>query len=93
MTITAYPEGGFMATGPASVRIVQALTIRRALMLYAQTGMKVNRAYTPTAMLNTASNITGKKYKRGQYLIAAAELMDWTEQQRNQTNADQGETK
>jgi hypothetical protein len=42
-----------------------------ALRLYAQTGMKANTAYTPSAMLRAAERWTGQKFKRGQYLEAA----------------------
>jgi hypothetical protein len=37
--------------------------------------MKVNRAYTPSNMLATASHLTGQKFKRGEY-IKAAEALD-----------------
>ena len=53
------------------VRAFQARTIARALRLYAKTGLKPNRAYTPSAMLATASNITGLTFKRGEYERAA----------------------
>jgi len=52
----------------------QALAIRHGLRLYAKTGMKPNRDWTPTAMLRVASQITGKKYKRGDYLRAADDI-------------------
>lgn len=55
----------------------QALAIASALRIYARTKMKVNRDYTPTAMLRNASYITGTIYKRGQYLIAADDLEKW----------------
>jgi hypothetical protein len=56
-------------------RTYQAVVVAKALKLYAKTGMKANRAYTPTNMLRTAGNITGKKYKRGQYMVAHDDLM------------------
>ncbi len=49
----------------------QAIAIRQALILYAKTGIKANRAYTPTAMLAAAQRITGKTFRRGQYIQAA----------------------
>lgn len=52
----------------------RCLAIAKALRLYHQHKIKVNRAYTPGAMLNAASGITGKTYKRGAYLAAAADL-------------------
>lgn len=50
------------------------LTIASALTLYAKTGLKPNRAYTPTNMLKAATDITGKTYKRGQYQQAADDI-------------------
>jgi hypothetical protein len=66
-------------TGAAGVTTYQALVIRKALELYVKTGIRVNRAYTPTAMLNTASKITGKQFKRGEYQKAISELTIWLE--------------
>jgi len=45
-----------------------------ALKLYAKTGMKASRAYTPTNMLKTATRYTGNKYKRGEYMTAHDDL-------------------
>ena len=56
------------------VAAFRAKTIAVALELYAKTGIKVNRAYTPTAMLAAAAEITGQPYKRGQYVQAAADI-------------------
>lgn len=50
------------------------LTIASALTLYAKTKLKVNRAYTPTNMLNAATKITGVTYKRGEYQKAANDI-------------------
>jgi hypothetical protein len=52
----------------------RAVVIKHALILYAETGRKANRMYTPTNMLNAATSITGKTYKRGQYVQAAADI-------------------
>lgn len=57
-------------------RTYQALVIAKALEIYANTGMKVNRAYTPTAMLKMAEKITGKNFKRGDYLRAAQAIRE-----------------
>lgn len=59
------------------IRVYQAAAIKSGLKLYANTGMKPNRAWTPSAMLKTASAITGKPYKRGQYAVAIADLESW----------------
>jgi len=59
----------------------QAITLARALRLYARTGMKANRAYTPSAMLATASRITGRAYPARAYTQAADDLFCWAEAQ------------
>lgn len=65
-------------TGSA-VNVYVALTLASALKLYAKTGMKANRAYTPKNMIAKASQITGKKFKARDYLGAAAALKEWAE--------------
>lgn len=57
----------------------RAMVISGALRMYARTGMKVNRAYTPSAMLAAATSMTGVKYKRGEYLKAADDLKNLVE--------------
>ena len=64
-------------SGPQGVATYRAIVIKHGLKLYAKTGMQPNRAYTPTAMLRTAGQITGKAYKRGQYAQAIADLESW----------------
>lgn len=59
-----------------NVMKARGLIIASALSVYARTGMKVNRAYTPTAMLKIASEITGKKYKRGEYMQASIDIKE-----------------
>jgi hypothetical protein len=63
--------------GPAGVATYRAIVLKHALTLYAKHGIKPNRAYTPTAMLQAAGQITGKVYRRGQYELAAADLESW----------------
>lgn len=58
----------------ASPRGFQCIAIASALEFYAKTKMKVNSAYTPTNMLATANKLTGKNFKKGQYIEAATEL-------------------
>lgn len=60
--------------------IYQALAIKAALRLYAKTGIKANRAYTPKNMIATASKITGRKFKARDYLGAADALQAWVDQ-------------
>lgn len=65
------------------IDIVQAITIAKALDIYAQTGLKVNTAYTPTAMIRAANAITGHVYRRGQYRMAAQALREWARRQKD----------
>jgi hypothetical protein len=71
-------NGGQSFTG-SDVGIFQAAVIASALRLYAKTGMRANRAYTPTAMLAAAKRITGQSFKRGQYAEAADALTAYVE--------------
>lgn len=63
--------------GAAAVNVYRAAAIKAALGLYAKTGMQVNRAYTPSAMMRAAAEITGKKFKARDYAGAAAALSAW----------------
>jgi hypothetical protein len=64
-------------SGPKGVATYRAITLKHGLKLYAKHGIKPNSAWTPTAMLRTAGQITGKTYKRGQYEQAIADLEAW----------------
>ena len=64
-------------SGKAGVDTFRAIVIRSGLDLYARTGLKPNRAYTPSAMLRVAGEITGKTFKRGQYQQAIDALTEW----------------
>lgn len=55
-------------------RTFQYLTIASALELWAKHKIRANRAYTPKAMIRTASSLLGKKFAARDYLGAAAEL-------------------
>lgn len=68
--------------GKGAVDIYRATAIKCALSLYHRTGLKANRAYTPSAMLRAATDITGQSFKRGQYIEAVRALDTWIEQQR-----------
>jgi hypothetical protein len=68
-------SGSTSFVGREAVSVFQCKVIARALRFYNDTGMKVNRAYTPTNMLRTASALTGQTFKRGEY-IKAAEALD-----------------
>lgn len=54
-----------------------AASLKVGLRLYAKSGIKPNRAWTPSAMLKQANKITGKTYKLGkrdEYLRAANDI-------------------
>jgi hypothetical protein len=72
-------KGGITFAGPDAVALYRAMALRSGLGLYAKTGMRPNREWTPTAMLKAAGGICGKTYKRGQYEQAAADLTQWIE--------------
>lgn len=62
----------FTGEGIDRFRIV---VIKNAIKLYKNTGMKANRAYTPTNMRKAAEQITGKTFKARDWdgMIAALE--------------------
>ncbi len=74
-------------TAITNVSVYRAMVVASALRLYAKTGMKANRAYTPKAMLATASQITGKTFRARDYVGAADALKAWAEAQRQQAEA------
>ena len=63
--------------GKEGVDTFRAVVLKHGLMLYVSHGIKPNRAWTPTAMLRTAGEITGHTYKRGQYTQAIVDLEIW----------------
>jgi hypothetical protein len=67
--------------GPDQVGRFQAIVIARALDLYRTTGMRANRAYTPKAMMATASRILGRTFKPRAYQEAADALRAWAYRQ------------
>lgn len=64
-------------SGENGVKTFKAIALKNGLKLYARTGMKPNRAWTPSAMLQAAGALTGKVFKRGQYDAAIAALDEW----------------
>lgn len=54
--------------------IYQALVISNALKLYAQTGLRANRSYTPRNMMKAAHAITGLTFKARDYMGASEAL-------------------
>ncbi len=69
-------DGGTMMVGPKAVNVFRLITIQAGLkMLHRTNGrMLITRTATPTALFRLASEVTGAKYKRGQYEKAIAEL-------------------
>ena len=63
--------------GREAVEVFRAKVMASGLRLYAKTGMKPNRMYTPTAMMRCAAEITGRKFKARDYAGAAAALDDY----------------
>lgn len=74
-------------SGPAGVATYQAITLKHALVFYAKTGCKVNRAYTPKRMMALASHITGQTFKPRGYQAAIDALEAWI--QANGTSGEQ----
>lgn len=60
--------------GTAAVNVYAMTVLASGLRLYAKTGMKPNRAYTPKAMMAAAEMHTGQKFKARDYLGAAEAL-------------------
>lgn len=54
--------------------LFHAMALKSGIRLYAKTGMKPARDWTPTNMLRTAEQITGLKFKRGEFEKAAQAL-------------------
>jgi hypothetical protein len=67
-------KGGTSFAG-SDVNIFRALAVASALRLYAKTGMKVNRAYTPKNMLAVATAETGRTFKGANKYNDAADAL------------------
>lgn len=52
---------------PDQINMFVVITLKSAIKLYWKTGMRANRAYTPTRMKAKAEELTGKKFKRGDW--------------------------
>ena len=75
--IQSHASGAMSFVGAEATKLYSATVLKSAIKLFAKTGIKVNRAYTPGAMLAAAGQITGKKYKRSQYQQAIDDLQVW----------------
>ena len=67
----------------SGIEAFRLLVMHRGLSCM-RTPESVRTAYTPTAMLHNATIATGKRYKRGQYHEAAADLRKVVENLRSQ---------
>lgn len=80
-------QNGHLTFVREGVSIFQCLAIASALRFYAKTGMKVNRAYTPSAMMSTAARLTGQRFAKRDYLGAAVALTALADSMKDQANA------
>jgi len=64
---------------PEQINAYRALVIAKGLEMWAKHKMKLNRAYTPKNMMQAAAEITGKKYKARDYLVAAQDIRNLLE--------------
>ena len=51
-------------TTPAAIDAFRLTLVTKAIGFYLQTGMQVNRAYTPANLRRVATECTGKQYPR-----------------------------
>lgn len=73
-----YHQGGATTfVGHDAIALYRAAALASALGLYASCGMIPTRGVTISKMLAMASDITGKKYKRGDALKAKADVTTW----------------
>lgn len=66
MSVTLDPSGitshdGTVSVVQPSIPLLQATVVASGAALYLSTGMRPNRAYTPTAMRDTLNKISGSK--------------------------------
>lgn len=82
-TITYREDGNAQSfVGRGAVEVFRAAVISQALTMYARTGMKANRAYTPKNMMEAARDILGdasKGVKTREYLKMASLLSGWVQ--------------
>ena len=72
-------ESGTFFDGPEAIAVHRAISIADGLRLYARCGLKPTRGWSPTKALKAAEEITGKRFKRGQYTEAAFALSEWAQ--------------
>lgn len=59
------------------VSLYVATALKQGLKMWSQHHIKVNRAWTPRAMMARAAGITGKQYKPRDYDQAIRDLETW----------------
>lgn len=71
--------------GKDAVSVFAATAVIGGMRLYLKTGMKANRAYTPTNMRAFATRTTGKAYPRSSAGLEAAmaDLIKWRDEMRD----------
>jgi hypothetical protein len=74
--IVKHGDGVTAFIGLDSTRLLHARTVYHALRA-CKAGMRLTRTATPTRCFDMASKITGKRYKRGQYDLAMADVRAW----------------
>ncbi len=81
-------------TGKEQVQLFQAIVVKHAMKLYLKTGLKVNRAYTPTNMRKVATKITGHQYTASKNGLALAldDLTKWLEAKQTSASTQPVET-
>ena len=70
---------GTSYSGPDAVAQYRARVLASSLRLYARTGIRPTRGVGPARMLQLASAITHKKYKRGEHMRAADDVTQWAD--------------
>lgn len=73
-TVTIHEGGGYSLNGRDAVEAYRLATLRSGLKLYANTGMLLTRGMTASRLLALAGEATGKRYKRGQHMVAYTDL-------------------
>lgn len=63
--------------GERGVSTYVAIAVKSGLKLYAKHRIRPNAAWTPTAMMRKASEITGESFKPRDYLGAVHALEKW----------------
>lgn len=73
-TITYNDQGQATSFTGEGINVFAMAVIATGLRLYASTGIRPNRAYTPKAMMAAAERYTGMRFKARDYIAAADAL-------------------